>query len=136
MEHSVEFSWSNSTVNLILDNGDCLPSIGDCQLLASRPRGGAQYMNSNGPLQVGGLYFGKDRLRDLAAELRVARDTLPAGDSFAGCLRDLRVSENGGTPLWISLGTPADGEQYQVPSNIKFWVKGRIRRCGFLRIFI
>ena len=75
-------------------------------------------MNSNGPLQVGGLYFGKDRLRDLAAELKVARETLPAGDSFAGCLRDLQVSENDGSPLWISLGTPADGEQYQVPHTI------------------
>ena len=32
VEHSVEFSWSNSTVHLILDNGDCLPSIQDCQL--------------------------------------------------------------------------------------------------------
>ena len=80
-------------------------------------------MNSNGPLQVGGLYFGKDRLRDLAAELKVARETLPAGDSFAGCLRDLQVSENDGSPLWISLGTPADGEQYQVPHTIISAVK-------------
>ena len=72
-------------------------------------------MNSNGPLQVGGLYFGKDRLRDLAAELKVARETLPAGDSFAACLRDLQAPENDGSPQWISPGTPADVEQYQVP---------------------
>ena len=81
---------------------------------ASRPRGKAQFFNSNGPLQVGGLYFGADRLRDLAFELGVARETLPVGESFAGCMRDMRVAENDGSARWISLGTPADGQQYQV----------------------
>ena len=37
-EHRVQFSWSNSTVHLVVDDGDCLPNIQDCQLQVTQIR--------------------------------------------------------------------------------------------------
>ena len=67
-------------------------------------------MNSNGPLQVGGLYFGHDRISALAkgkclglnsltdpdhvtlfAGLDVDPLKLPDGVGFAGCMKNLTV---------------------------------------------
>ena len=51
-EHSVVMSWTNSSVSLLLDNGECLRNVRDCHLQNPRPPGKSQYFNSNGPLQV------------------------------------------------------------------------------------
>lgn len=65
-------------------------------------------MNSNGPLQVGGLYFGHDRIADLAkgdkafsasrtllkyfiSGLGKPVEQLPYGVGFAGCMKNLTV---------------------------------------------
>ena len=53
------------------------------------------------------------RLRELAAELGLTREELPGGTSYGGCIRELRISE-GGASRYVSLGTPSDGENYQV----------------------
>ena len=53
------------------------------------------------------------RLHELATKLGVRREYLPAGRSYGGCIRDMRISEGGAT-RHVSLGTPADGEKYQV----------------------
>ena len=31
-EHHVQISWTNSSVSVILDNGECIPNIRECQL--------------------------------------------------------------------------------------------------------
>ena len=64
-EHSVNVRWSNETVLMTIDGGAC-SEFRQCNLQAPRPGGRSQYLNSNGPLQVGGLYFGHDRIPDLA----------------------------------------------------------------------
>jgi hypothetical protein len=45
-------SWTNSSVSLLLDHGECLRNVRDCHLQNPRPPGKSQYFNSNGPLQV------------------------------------------------------------------------------------
>jgi len=111
-EHSVVMSWTNSSVSLLLDHGECLRNVRDCHLQNPRPPGKSQYFNSNGPLQVGGLYFGSLRLEDVSRSLGLTRDDFPEGRSFGGCLRNLSISE-GGFSRFVSLGTPSDGEKYQ-----------------------
>jgi len=118
-EHHVSFSWTNSSVKVVLDNGECIPNLRDCQVQAGRPKGGFGFLNSNGPLQVGGLYFGRQRLHELASKLGVRREYLPAGRSYGGCIRDMRISEGGAT-RHVSLGTPADGEKYQDGCNMEY----------------
>ena len=31
-EHHVSFSWTNSSVKVVLDNGECIPNLRDCQV--------------------------------------------------------------------------------------------------------
>jgi hypothetical protein len=59
------------------------------------------------PLEVGGLYFGHDRVSDLARGLGIDKLKLPYGDGFAGCMKNLTVTQ--GTRLTrYSLGNPSD----------------------------
>ena len=52
-EHSIFVKWSNESVNLEIDEGACGGNIKQCQLAAEAPQGkGADFLNSNGPLQV------------------------------------------------------------------------------------
>ena len=52
-EHSILVRWSNESVNLEIDEGACSGNIKQCQLAAEAPQGkGADFLNSNGPLQV------------------------------------------------------------------------------------
>jgi len=112
-EHYVIVRWSNESVSLLLDPPEvpgglhCATDIRQCQLQSGRPRGNKQFLNSNGPLQVGGLYFGADRLGDLAANLGLQRHELPSGESFAGCIKNLTVAQGNRKRLY-SLGTPSD----------------------------
>jgi len=106
-EHLVDLKWSNDSVSLVIDGGACSNDIRHCSLQANRPGGNSQYLNSNGPLQIGGLYFGEDRLRDLSAKLGVSRHKMPVGTGFAGCIKNLTVTQGSQTILY-SLGNPAD----------------------------
>ena len=53
-EHSVLVRWSNTSVTLEIDDGSCHGAeIKHCQLVAEGPKGrNADFLNSNGPLQV------------------------------------------------------------------------------------
>ena len=31
-EHHVSFSWTNSSVKVVLDNGECIPNLRDCRV--------------------------------------------------------------------------------------------------------
>merc|ERR1711936_1044676 len=88
-EHLINLSWSIESVSLVIDGGACSTDIKHCQLQASRPRGDSQFLNSNGPLQIGGLYFGKDRLSYLSAKLGLNRHEMPVGVGFVGCMKKL-----------------------------------------------
>ena len=56
-EHSILVRWSNESVNLEIDEGACSGNIKQCQLAAEAPQGkGADFLNSNGPLQVNNEY--------------------------------------------------------------------------------
>jgi len=121
-EHLVQLRWSNESVSLIIDGGACSNDIRHCQLQASRPGGDSQFLNSNGPLQVGGLYFGEDRLRDLAAKLGLSRHKMPVGTGFAGCMKNLSVTQ-GSKSILYSLGNPADfsdDESYKEGCDLEF----------------
>lgn len=103
--------WSNESVSLLLDPPEvagihCSVDIRQCQLQAGRLSGDEQF-NSNGPLQVGGIYFGAERLRDLATSLGLQRHELPLGEGFAGCIKNLTVAQGSQRKLY-SLGTPSD----------------------------
>merc|ERR1719427_2571710 len=82
-DHTVNIKWSNETVSMTIDGGAC-SEFSHCNLQADRPHGRSQFMNSNGPLQVGGLYFGHGRISDLARGLGVDPLKLPDGEGFAG----------------------------------------------------
>ena len=52
-EHSILVRWSFESVHLEIDEGACGGNIKQCQLTAQAPQGkSANYLNSNGPLQV------------------------------------------------------------------------------------
>merc|ERR1719471_437000 len=105
-EHSVNVRWSNETILMTIDGGACA-DFRQCNLQARRPQGPSQYLNSNGPLQVGGLYFGHDRIQDLANGLGIEKLKLPHGDGFAGCIKNLTVMQGNRLKLY-SLGNPSD----------------------------
>ena len=89
---------------------------------ANRPGGNSQFLNSNGPLQIGGLYFGEDRLRDLSAKLGLSRHKMPLGTGFAGCIKNLTVMQ-GSRSMLYSLGNPADfsdDESYKEGCDLEF----------------
>jgi len=121
-EHLVNLRWSNDSVSLIIDGGACSNDIRHCQLQGNRPRGNSQFLNSNGPLQIGGLYFGEDRLRDLSAKLGLSRHKMPLGTGFAGCMKNLTVVQGNKATLY-SLGNPADfsdEESYKEGCDLEF----------------
>ena len=91
-EHTVNVMWSNQTIKMTIDDGVCT-DFRQCNLQSRRPQGQSHYMNSNGPLQVGGLYFGHDRVSDLARGLGIDKLKLPYGDGFAGCMKNLTVTQ-------------------------------------------
>ncbi len=92
-EHTVKVKWSNQSIEMTIDDGACPEGFRQCNLQSRRPQGRSQYMNSNGPLQVGGLYFGHDRVTDLARGLGIDKLKLPYGDGFAGCMKNLTVTQ-------------------------------------------
>lgn len=121
-EHLVNVKWSNESVSMEIDGGACSNDIRHCQLQASRPGGNSQFLNSNGPLQIGGLYFGEDRLRDLSAKLGLSRHKMPVGTGFAGCIKNLTVKQGGRSKLY-SLGNPSDfsdDETYREGCDLEF----------------
>merc|ERR1719342_1618590 len=105
-EHSINVRWSNDTIIMTIDGAECIDTR-QCELRARRPQGPSQFMNSNGPLQVGGLYFGHDRISDLARGLGVDKLKLPAGEGFAGCIKNLTIMQGNRLSIY-SLGNPSD----------------------------
>ena len=78
-----------------------------------------RYLNTNGPLHVGGVSFGGDRFREVSDLLGLDRSEMPRGAGFAGCVRNLTFAvadgasgfTRRGTRMY-DLGSPADGESF------------------------
>ena len=69
--------WTNDTVQMELDDKTCSnevsPSANQCFLQVTTQGMKNRYLNTNGPLHVGGVSFGSDRFETVATLLRLDR---------------------------------------------------------------
>ncbi|XP_063231568.1 DE-cadherin [Bacillus rossius redtenbacheri] len=91
--HLIEVIWSKTSIELKVDN--CQKS--SCLALTT-PEGPNEYLNVNGPLQVGGATVD---LPSLASVFRWKH--VPVSDGFSGCVRNLTFNDK-----TYNLGFPSD----------------------------
>jgi len=116
-EHTVSLSWTNQTIRMKITEG-CNSLLG-CEIQLSRDRGVQKYLNTNGPLQVGGVYFGHSNLDNLAQLLSLQRHDLPNGKGLIGCIKNLTVV-TGGKMKEYNLGHPSDAENHKAGCDEEF----------------
>lgn len=114
-DHYLAVRWTNDTVQMELDDKTCSNEISsprhNCFIQITTHEGTNHYLNTNGPLHVGGVSFGQGRFQDLADAIGLNRVEMPNGNGFAGCIKNLTFSAAGNTALY-NLGSPSDGENY------------------------
>ena len=75
--HFLVLRWTNDTVQMELDSRSCTneiePSKNQCFLQITTHDQTHHFLNTNGPLHVGGVSFGQDRFDDIADLLGLAR---------------------------------------------------------------
>jgi len=81
--HRVDILWSKTSVELKVDS--C--QMSSCLALTT-PQGPNEFLNVNGPLQLGGTVV---NLNDIANSMNWTRR--PTTDYFAGCIRNLTVND-------------------------------------------
>lgn len=91
--HRVDIFWSKTSVELKVDN--C--QMSSCLALTT-PQGPNEFLNVNGPLQLGGTVVS---LNDVANGMNWTRR--PTTHHFAGCIRNLTVNDK-----TYNLGEPSD----------------------------
>ena len=78
-DHYLAIRWTNETIQMELDNQECANEIssgGDSRQKCFRQimiHGTHHYINTNGPLHVGGVSFGADKFQELAKKLKLNR---------------------------------------------------------------
>ena len=71
-DHNLVMRWTNDTVQMELDDKSCSNEISatvqnQCFLQIAMHDSRHHYLNSNGPLQVGGVSFGAERFDEIAS---------------------------------------------------------------------
>ncbi len=115
-DHYLAVRWTNDTVQMELDDKTCSNEISSiarhaCFVQITTHDSSHHYLNTNGPLHVGGVSFSESKFTDLAQSMGLMRSELPEGKGFAGCIKNLTFSASGQTHLY-DLGSPADGENF------------------------
>lgn len=123
-DHFLTVRWTNDTVQMELDDKSCSNEISsatrqNCFVQISTHEISHHYINTNGPLHVGGVYFGPSRFDELSTSLKLDRLEMPKGKGFAGCIKNLTFTSDGKSTLY-DLGNPADGENYTPGCNEGF----------------
>ena len=77
-DHYLTVRWTNDTVQMELDDRSCSNDISsatrqNCFVQISTHEISHHYINTNGPLQVGGISFGYSRFDELATALKLDR---------------------------------------------------------------
>lgn len=119
LDHFLTVRWTNDTVQMELDDKSCSNEIQSCFSQISTHDMSHHYINTNGPLHVGGVSFGASRFSQLADSLGLGRLEMPDGKGFAGCIKNLTFSANGRNVLY-DLGSPADGDNFTPGCNEGF----------------
>lgn len=91
--HRVDILWSKTSIELKVDN--C--QMSSCLALTT-PQGPNEFLNVNGPLQLGGTVV---NLNEIASSMNWTRR--PTTQNFAGCIRNLTVNDK-----TYNLGEPSD----------------------------
>jgi hypothetical protein len=78
VDHFLVLRWTNDTVQMELDDKTCSNDIAStvqnqCFLQITMHDSRHHYLNTNGPLHVGGVSFGPDRFGDVARLVGVDR---------------------------------------------------------------
>ncbi len=122
-DHFIVLRWTNDTVQMVLDDNACTnevqPSLNKCFLQMTTHDMTHHYLNTNGPLHVGGVSFGGDRFGQIADLIGLDRKEMPNGKSYAGCIRNLTFSANGQHRVY-DLANPADGEGYHSGCDMEY----------------
>lgn len=78
-DHFIVLRWTNDTVQMELDDKTCSnevsPSKNQCFLQVTILDMKKRYLNTNGPLHVGGVSFGDTRFKEIASRLGLSRYT-------------------------------------------------------------
>ena len=72
-DHFLTVRWTNDTVQMELDDKSCSNEIQSCFSQITTHDSSHHYINTNGPLHVGGVSFGAHRLAELANTLQLDR---------------------------------------------------------------
>jgi len=123
-DHYLTVRWTNDTVQMELDDRSCSNDISsatrqNCFVQISTHEISHHYINTNGPLQVGGISFGYSRFDELATALKLDRLEMPRGKGFAGCIKNLTFTSDGKSTLY-DLGNPASGDNFTPGCNEGF----------------
>ena len=115
--HYLVMRWTNDTVQMELESCSNEMVRHKCFVQKTTHDSRHRYLNTNGPLQVGGISFSEEHFKAMAGiALGLNSRNLPHTRGFRGCIRNLtfRASGRGGSSIGqqkflYDLGNPASG---------------------------
>ena len=129
-EHYLAMRWTNDTVQMELEScsNEISSSRRNCFDQKTTHDSKHRYLNTNGPLQVGGISFAENSFDQFATNsLGIRSLNMPHTKGFAGCIKNLTFTTTGRKRFGFGqdeflydLGDPADGRNYRAGCDDAF----------------